>query len=250
MTIKKPIALVTGASSGIGKSLVKELIKNGWVVLGLARSLEKLLTLQKELGSVFVPIVCDISNINSIHESCEFILQNYCCPSLFFLNAGICGEEAMENCEKFSLKKHQDIMAVNYFGVLAFVEFFEPHCLKKKEGHFLVTSSVNAFFAPPGGSAYGASKAAISKAFLTLSLTYKSTPLRFSSIYVGPTKTKGLVGSLPFSWSSEKMASYIYKFSQGKKTWGCPSWFYGILCQFLNILPQKILVFLLKKIPK
>ena len=63
---KKNIALVTGASSGIGEALSRELVKRGWSVIGLARSLDKLTNIQNELGSAFTPVVCDVSvNIRS-----------------------------------------------------------------------------------------------------------------------------------------------------------------------------------------
>ncbi len=95
-------------------------------------------------------------------------------------------------------------MSVNYFGVLSFVEFWQKSCQDNWGAKFIVTSSVNALFAPPGGSAYCASKAAVAKAFESLSLTYAKTNLRFSIIYAGPVKTKGLVGKLPFGWNAKK----------------------------------------------
>lgn len=49
----KKIALVTGASSGIGEALSLELVKRGWSVVGMAHSLEKLTRLHKELGRAF-----------------------------------------------------------------------------------------------------------------------------------------------------------------------------------------------------
>lgn len=122
-------------------------------------------------------------------------------------------------------------MKVNYFGVLNFV-----HHWMKNDGnraaiepvHFIVTSSVNVLWAPPGGSAYRASKAAISKAFEGLSASlYKRA--QFSSIYCGPGLTKGLKGSLPLRWPTTKMAKYLADFAEGKKKENIPRYFI-ILC--------------------
>ena len=93
------------------------------------------------------------------------------------------------------------------FGVLAWLEFFEKPCQENNGAKFIATSSINAIFAPPTGSAYCASKAAIAKAFESLELTYFGTGLRFSVIHPGPVDTAGLQGKVPFTWKAEKMGS-------------------------------------------
>ena len=119
----------------------------------------------------------------------------------------------------------KQIMAVNYFGVSAFVEFWEKPCQENGGANFIVTSSINAIFSPPTGSAYCASKAAIAKAFESLSLTYFETNLKFSVIYPGPVATEGLKGNLPFTWKPEKMAKYMADFAMTGKPKGEPSIF-------------------------
>lgn len=83
---KRNIALVTGASSGIGEALTRELISKGWVVVGIARRIEKLNAIKNETGPSFSPIVCDVSNKSDIHRPCKNILDKGLCPTLFFLN--------------------------------------------------------------------------------------------------------------------------------------------------------------------
>jgi len=244
---RKNVALVTGASSGIGEALTRELISKDWIVVGIARRVEKLNTIKNEMGSSFIPIICDISDKSDIRRACQNILDQGLCPNLFFLNAGIAGEKVIENPEAFTVAIHERIMAVNYFGVLAFVEFFEKPCLHNGGAHFIVTSSVNAIFAPPTGSAYCASKAGISKAFESLSLTYFGRNLIFSSIYAGPVATDGLKGNSPFTWSAEKMAKYMCKFSELKKSRGYPSLFYFFISHLLRVLPDCLVMRILKK---
>ena len=244
---KKRVALVTGAFSGIGEALTRELISNDWIVIGIARRAEKLNEIKNEIGPSFIPMICDISDMSDIRQSCQNILDQGLCPTLFFLNAGIAGEKTIENAEAFTVEIHKRIMAVNYFGVLAFVEFFEKPCLHNGGAHFIVTSSINAIFAPPAGSAYCASKAAISKAFESLSLTYCGRNLIFSSIYTGPVATEALKGNLPFTWSAEKMAKYMCKFSELKKSRGYPSRFYFFISHILRVLPDGLVMRILKK---
>lgn len=244
----KKIALVTGASSGIGEALSRELVKRGWSVIGIARSLEKLSSLQKELGSAFMPFMCDVSKQTNIENASKQLIEQNIIPSHFFLNAGIAGEKVIENPNAFDLSMHEQIMAVNYFGVLAFVEFWEKPCQENGGANFIVTSSINAIFAPPTGSAYCASKAAIAKAFESLSLTYFGTNLKFSVIYTGPVATEGLKGNLPFTWKPEKMAKYMADFALKGKPKGEPSIFYAVLCRLLRALPHSWTMKLLRNI--
>lgn len=244
----KNLALITGASSGIGEALARELLKRGWFVIGMARSQDKLTAIQKELGDSFMPIVCDISQKSEIERASRELLDKKMCPTHFFLNAGIAGEKVIENPQAFDLSIHEKIMAVNYFGVLSFVEFWEKHAQNNGGANFIVTSSINAIFAPPTGSAYCASKAAISKAFESLSLTYFGTNLKFSTIYSGPVATEGLKGNLPFTWKPEKMARYMADFAANGKSHGEPSLFYGVVCRFLRALPYHWTIKILKKL--
>lgn len=149
----KNLALITGASSGIGEALSRELVQRGWSVIGMARSQNKLAAIQKELGDSFVPIVCDISQKSEIERASSEILEKEMCPTHFFLNAGIAGEKLIENPQAFDLSMHEKIMAVNYcFGVLSFVEFWEKYAQNNGGANFIVTSSINAIFAPFKGS--------------------------------------------------------------------------------------------------
>jgi len=238
--VNKNVALVTGASSGIGEAVSRELVKRGWLVIGVARSLDKLSRIGQELQDSFIPIMCDVSKKENIVKSSEEILGMNLCPTLFFLNAGIAGEPVIENPNKFDLAMHEKIMQVNYFGVLAWLEFWEKPCLEKEGANFIATSSINAIFAPPTGSAYSASKAAIAKAFESLSLTYYGTKLRFSVIYPGPVDTAGLKGNLPFTWSAQKMGKYMVNFALSNKSRSEPFLFYKIATRLLRVLPEKL----------
>jgi len=168
-------------------------------------------------------------------------------PTLFFLNAGIAGDEALENPLKIELSHHHKVMAINYFGVLSWVEQWADPATDN-EMTFVVTSSVNAFFAPPGGAAYAASKAAIAKAFESLQLCYINTKLRFSIVYPGPIATKGLKGNVPFVWSAEKLAKHMVRQTLKGKLRIEPSLFYSIITRLLNWLPKKRVACILKQL--
>jgi NADP-dependent 3-hydroxy acid dehydrogenase YdfG len=236
----KKIVLVTGASSGIGEALSRELVKHGYYVIGIARSIDKLMKLKSELGDHFYDVSCDLSKKEEIEKVCYKLVEERKIPTIFYLNAGLAGEDALEDKENIDSQLHEKMMAVNYFGVLRFIDILKDCCVKNGGAHFIVTSSVNAIWAPTQGVAYGASKAAIASAFKTLSLKYHKTPLIFSTIYAGPVATKGLKGKLPFTWTADEMAKYMIAFQKSGKRVGYPSWFYTCLTWVLSKIPNVI----------
>lgn len=80
----KNLALITGASSGIGEALSRELVQLRWSVIGMARSQNKLAAIQKQLGDSFVPIVCDISQKSEIERASSEILEKECVRLISF----------------------------------------------------------------------------------------------------------------------------------------------------------------------
>lgn len=238
-----PIALVTGASSGIGKALVKELLASGYEVIGVARSKEKLATLRHPLLSTYV---CDVSRKEDVHSLSQELIQLKKIPKLFFLNAGISGLVALEGVDGFDVEAHRRIFAVNYFGVLHFVEEWMKPCIQNGGATFVVSSSIVALFAPPKRSAYAASKAAISKAFDSLRITHRKNRLKFQSVFCCPVDTPGLSAELPFTWSPEKMAKYMVKKAEQGKAHAYPSWLFTSVCKLLNKLPDRLVAWLMK----
>ncbi len=234
------IALVTGVSSGIGKALVKELLAQNYEVVGISRSSDKFINIKEEIKDEHFSIYfCDVSDLNSVKQVSAQLQQDKKIPQFFFLNAGIAGLEAVEPTDFLDLSIHQRIFAVNYYGVLNFVEEWLRSCVENGGATFMVTSSINATFAPPCGSAYAASKAAISKAFDGLRLAHNDKNLKFLSVFCGPVDTEGLLGKLPFTWAPEKMAQYMVAKAEKGKAHSNPSWFYSALSKLLNALPEK-----------
>lgn len=168
-------------------------------------------------------------------------------PTLFFLNAGLAGKAVLESPSDFRSDLHEKIFATNYFGVLYWVENWLPMSLNTG-ATFVVTGSINAIFAPPGGGGYAASKAAISKAFEGFALTYPNSNVTFSVVYAGPIASKGLEGRLPFTWKPEKMAKYMIKKALKKKTRVENSLFYSLLARLLRVLPDRLTLKLLGRV--
>ncbi len=233
--------LVTGASSGIGLEISREMIKRGWKVIGVARRQEKLKELAAELGFGFIPYQCDVSIPVQIHDASDAIKKQGLQPTLFFLNAGTGAPY-----HKFQpmMPMHKECFDTNYFGVIAWVDEWINDVKAYGGGTFVATSSVNAIFAPPGCDGYGASKAALNGCFKSLRLRYFNDGIGFVLVLPGPVATPMLKApkTLPFTHNATDEARYIVEqVFKGKKQIE-PSWFYSCLLRILNWLPDSIVL--------
>lgn len=88
MNVTQKIAIVTGASSGLGAAISTKLVENGVQVYGLARNVEKLQELKANLGSMFISVAIDITNREAIKDwlSNAFLDRT---PHILINNAGV-----------------------------------------------------------------------------------------------------------------------------------------------------------------
>lgn len=157
---------ITGASSGIGAELAKQLNSFGSFVILSARRREKLKIIQNELkfpeNSLIVEL--DLANSNSIKSAVEEI-NNLKQLDLLIHNAGIAQKGlAIEN----PMEIDRCIMETNYFGTVELTKEVMPIFLEQKQGWIAVVSSIAGVVGVPGRSAYAASKHALHGFFESL----------------------------------------------------------------------------------
>ncbi|KZC13096.1 Dehydrogenase/reductase SDR family member 11, partial [Dufourea novaeangliae] len=126
------IALITGANSGIGKSLVECLVARGMKVVGIARRIDKIKALAEELksqpGKLF-PLQCDLSNQNDILRVLEWIEKNLGAVDILINNAAINIDLTLQTGELEDWKK---VFDVNFLGLTCMTK--EILKLMKKKG--------------------------------------------------------------------------------------------------------------------
>ncbi|MFA5306139.1 MAG: SDR family oxidoreductase [Candidatus Babeliales bacterium] len=231
--------LITGASSGIGYEITREMIKRGWKVIGISHDEEKIKKVTQELGTSFIPYVCDVRMPEQIFAVSDAMRKQGLQPTLFFLNAGIGIFE-----EKFHplLENHQQMVATNYFGTITWIDAWLETLKKCGGGTFVATSSVNSLFAGPGVAGYGASKAALNACFRTLRIQYLNDHIGFVLVLPGPVATNLMRDDkpLPFTHQASDEAHYIVKqVFKGKKQIE-PSWIYSLVLRIAHWLPDTL----------
>lgn len=89
MDINSKIAIVTGASSGLGAAISKALIKSGVTVYGIARNSEKLNFLKTNFGHTFIPVILDVSVASDVKKWINATFSEVNSPDILINNAGV-----------------------------------------------------------------------------------------------------------------------------------------------------------------
>jgi len=151
----KKIILLTGASSGIGYQTAKSLAKEGHVVYGAARRIEKMETL-KQFG--VKPIYLDVTDEESIKSAIDTIIGNEGRIDVLINNAGYGSYGAVEDVEINEARRQFE---VNLFGLARLVQLVLPHMRKQKAGRIINVSSMGGRMTSYFGGWYHATKYAL-----------------------------------------------------------------------------------------
>lgn len=190
----KKVWLVTGASKGLGLSLVNKLLKEGYKVAATSRTIENLET---EVGTSanFLPLEVNVTDEKSVSDAIGKILEKFGTIDVVVNNAGY-GQ--LGTLEELSDREARDNFDVNVFGLLNVVRNVMPHLRSKKSGHFINISSIAGFLgAFPGWGIYNATKFAVAGLTEALSAEATSLGIKATIVYPGYFKTNFLLkGSL------------------------------------------------------
>lgn len=154
----RPVALVTGASSGIGEATAKHLANAGYTVMVTARRADRLNELvsaiESENGSA-KPFVCDITDPGSVHSMIDEVLSFSNRLDVLINNAGVM---PLEPVASSTLDNWRQMVDVNINGVLYATHAVLPHFTAKNSGHIVNVSSVAGRRVFPRGAVYCGTK--------------------------------------------------------------------------------------------
>jgi NAD(P)-dependent dehydrogenase (short-subunit alcohol dehydrogenase family) len=155
--------LITGASSGIGRSAAIKVAAAGGVPLLVARNVDKLEETRAEIvaagGTAYV-YAADIADIDSVERLLERVLADHRNVDMLVNNAG----RSIRRSIALSYDRFHDFertMQLNYFGAIKLIIGLLPHMRERGSGHIVNVSSIGVQANPPRFSAYVASKAAL-----------------------------------------------------------------------------------------
>lgn len=161
-----PLAIITGASTGIGRALAYELAKRGYDLALLARRADLLDALAAELharGRRAVPIACDVSDSTAVHEAVRHAQDAL--GGAFDLAIANAGVSIPGHATKFKLADAEQIIRVNVLGLMYLYDAVIPSMVEQERGRFVGVASIAGLRGLPTAAPYSASKAAV-QAFL------------------------------------------------------------------------------------
>jgi short-subunit dehydrogenase len=191
MSFKDRVAVITGASSGIGWAVAKELARQGAKVGLLARRQDKLEALAGEIrrehkeASVALASA-DVAERQQTLEAFQSVRQQLGPIDLMIANAGV-GAPTLLN--PVNIDQVLRMFQVNTFGVIYSIEAVLPEMLQRGKGHIAAVSSMAAFKGLPGESAYCASKAAVNTYMEGLRIQLRRRNIAVTTICPGFVKT-------------------------------------------------------------
>jgi 3-oxoacyl-[acyl-carrier protein] reductase len=210
--------VVTGASSGIGRAIVEQLLTMpSHRVIAIARSEEKMLSLKQAGDQAVGELMCmigDITNstfrkqvgeqIENVRGTCDVLINN-------------AGQLVNSSFEKTEMEQVRTLYEVNVFAAMEMVKTTLPYM--KSGAHVVSIGSMGGFSGSvkfPGLSWYSSTKAAIANMTECLAEEYKARGISFNCLALGAVQTEMLASAFPdytAPMSPENMADYIVEFS-------------------------------------
>lgn len=244
------IALVTGASSGIGRDIARELAKRNYNIIAVARNEDGLKDLKVELEEKY-KINVDVRAMDLIdRDGCrklhEDVKEKYGTLDILVNDAGFgtCGEFTKTN-----LEKELGMIDTNIVALHILTKLFLQDMVKEDKGHILNVASIAGFMPGPLMATYYSTKSYVVK--LTQSIRHelfkKGSKVKISALCPGPVKTNfNKVADVKFNIAeadSKQVAKYAVRLMFRNRTLIFPNFFIWLGRIFAKILPDQVSAF-------
>ncbi len=183
-------ALVTGASSGLGRGLALWLAKRGVRVFATGRRLPQLQALTAEAqaaGVTIEPVEMDVTRPDATMERIRALDAECGGLDLVVANAGVGGTT---NAKRLPWERVRGIIDTNVTGAAATLSAVLPNMVERKRGHLVGVSSLAGFRGLAGHAAYSASKAFLATFMESLRVDLRGTGVSVTCIYPGFVKSE------------------------------------------------------------
>ena len=182
MKSRKSIALITGASSGIGKATAERLTSAGYMVYGTSRHVAQ------ASQHPFAMLSLDVTSDESVDTAVGEVIRLEGRIDLLVNNAGF--SVAPAGAEESSIEQAQAIFDTNFFGMIRMTRAVVPHMRRQGGGRILNIGSVLGFLPMPYGALYAATKHAVEGYSESLDHELRTRGIRVSVIEPAYTKTQ------------------------------------------------------------
>jgi len=182
MNNNTPIALITGASSGIGEATAQRLAAAGYTVYGTSRRVAPY------AQQTFEMLTLDVTSDESVSAAVSQLIRMEGRIDLLVNNAGF--GVAPAGAEESSIEQAKAIFETNFFGLIRMTRAVVPHMRRQGSGRILNIGSVLGFLPMPYGALYAATKHAVEGYSESLDHELRTRGIRVSVIEPAYTKTQ------------------------------------------------------------
>lgn len=204
MTTTPQVALVTGASSGIGKATATALVAAGFRVIGTSRSTARLTA---PAGVTYLDL--DVTSDESVASAVEQVIERFGRIDVLVNNAGVGSTGAGE---EFSIGQTQDIFDINVYGVMRMTKAVLPHMRVQRSGRIINVSSLSGFVPSPFMTVYVATKHAVEGYSQSLDHEVREYGVRVLLVEPGPINT-------PFAGHSVEADTPMPLYAAGRRNY-------------------------------
>ena len=243
MRIIGEVAAITGASSGIGEALARQLAEQGLRVGLTARRVDRLETLAtsiREAGGIASVAPADAADPDDTLAALAKIAIDLGPIDLLVANAGL-GLKTPAHC--FSARDVDRMVRVNFTGAAAAIEAVLPSMIERKAGHLVGISSLAAFRGMPGASAYAGTKAGLSTLLEALRPELRGLGIAVTTVHPGFVRTAMTADQLnpkPLMIDPDRAAQIIVRGIAGRRSRVDFPWRLATLLRLAQLLPDAV----------
>lgn len=178
-------ALITGATSGIGKATAQALAKRGYKLILMGRRVERLHALAEELGSTTSCFVlpCDFFDTDSIEAVLDEVPEEFRAVDVLVNNAG--NALGFDTAQEADWSDWENMISLNCTALAKLTHYFLPGMVERNLGHIVNLGSVAAVYPYKSGNVYGATKAFVAVLSQNLKADLLGTAIRVTNIEPG-----------------------------------------------------------------
>ncbi len=202
-----PVALITGASRGLGRDIAMRMAKDRYsIILNYLSSEKKAFRILQEINGDSLAIKADVSDLKQVEAMAQVIEKEFGRLDVIVNNAGIAKDNLLI---KQTEQEWDNVISTNLKGCFNIIRTMAPIMIKSNSGHIINISSYSGIKGKTGQASYSASKASIIGLTLTAAKELAEYNIRVNAVLPGYMKTE--MGTKAISAMKKAKADSIMK---------------------------------------
>lgn len=240
MSTCKPVSFITGASSGIGRSLARRIAHEGHAVALIARRKDLLDSLALEIeqaGGTALALACDVTDAARVADAVRTVESALGPITRLVANVG--GGEPTR-VDAFAAAHIERILTLNVMSTAICIEAVLPGMLARRAGHIVAMGSLAGYRGLPGAAGYSAAKAALANMMESLRMDLRPRGIQVTLLSPGFVRTKPKRKNRPFELELEAATARMHRAILVQKPIYAFPWPLVVIVNLCRLLPVSL----------